>query len=90
MNWTRLVPQIFPILVTAVRTVERMNATGPQKRAAVIDTVMDALAIAEGVTGRDLADDARVRDTVGKLVDAYVAVENVVRDVKAKADAAKG
>lgn len=51
---------------------------GKQKQDAVAELVRQALMTTEGVTGRDLADDADVDKATRGVIDAVVALHNII------------
>ncbi len=52
---------------------------GPAKQQAVIDLVKNALVAAEGETDRDLLNDADVEAATRAVIDAVVALDNVIK-----------
>lgn len=56
---------------------------GPQKRLAAIDTVLKSVAVAEGVSKRDLVDDAAVAAATQQAIDAAHAHKVALADLTA-------
>lgn len=66
--------------VATIETVARLipQLRGKAKQDAVVELVKNALMTAEGLAGRDLADDADVEKATRGVVDAVVALQNII------------
>jgi hypothetical protein len=70
-------------VVPGVRVVEQIaklvkGLTGREKQDAVVELVKSTLAAAEGLTTTDLADDLDVEHATRAVIDAVVALHNVI------------
>jgi hypothetical protein len=82
--------KVFPYLTRAlillpgaISSAEQLGdalgrSSGADKKAAVLSTVQTELQAAEGIAGRDLANDAEVLAAAGAVIDAEVALHNLV------------
>ena len=88
MKWLQLGMKVFPYLVMAVQSVEKLAGAkkGKEKQDAAIDLIGTFLASLEGGLDKDLLDDGDVQIALRAAIDAYVALQNVI--VKARAAAA--
>lgn len=80
MNWS-LGFKILPYIISAVTAVETFatDIKGADKKAAALKLVATLLPAVEGASGgRVDLDDAKVSAAVGELIDAYVAVQNLL------------
>jgi len=79
VGWLVIAARIVPLVWTAVQAVERLvKGKGQEKQDAAVDLVGDLLATVEGAAGKDLLNDAAVVAAVRRLIDAVVAVQNVI------------
>ena len=70
---------ILPLIVQAINSAESLvSASGAEKKTHAMDLVGDGLQIAERSTGKDLLNDAAVRDATGAVMDAIVTLIKVV------------
>lgn len=78
--------KVFPLIISAVKAVERFNdgRKGKDKQDAAVQLVGDLLPAVEAGIGRDVIDDAKVQDAMRKVIDAVVALMNVISDASAK------
>lgn len=70
-------------IIPGVSTVEAIarqipGLKGKQKQDAVVELVRQTLATSEGFTGSDLADDADVEKATRGVIDAVVALHNII------------
>lgn len=85
MNWLTGVAKLIPLIVTAVGAVERLTSKkGKEKQDAAVTMIGDVLPLIEGAIGRDVVNEADVQTALRKVIDAVVALNNVVRDVVAR------
>lgn len=85
MTWITGVVKLFPLIISAVNAVERMSSKkGKDKQDDAIALVGDLTPLIESRIGRDVVDEAEVQSAIRKVIDAYVALQNVVRDVVAR------
>lgn len=76
---------LIPAIMSAVEAVEAFaRGKGKDKQNAAVDLVGKFLQLTEGAAGKDLLDDAEVQAAVRAAIDAIVAMENVIRDARAK------
>lgn len=92
MKWITGALKLFPLIVSAVSAVEKFGDAkkGKEKQDAAIDLVGDLAPILEAGVGRDVINEADVQSAIRKVIDAVVALQNVVRDVVARRAAAAG
>ncbi len=75
--------KIVGTVVPGVAAVEQIateivTLRGPAKQDAVVLLVRNALLAAEGITAKDLANDADVELATRRVIDAVVALQNVI------------
>jgi len=79
MGWVTLGMKLLPYIVEAVQWVEKFITTkGQYKQDAAVYLVKSVLGIAEIGTAKDLLDDDEVEAATRKVIDAVVALQNVV------------
>ncbi len=80
MNWLLIGAKLIPIIVGAVQAVEHFltGKHGKDKQDAAVDMVSAFLIAAEGMAGRDLLNDPAVREATRTVIDAIVAMQNVI------------
>ncbi len=85
--------QLIPLIVTAVKTVEKLFKKDPEadpieaskvKQDAAVELVGDLIPFIEGQISKDVVDDSKVQEAVRAVIDAIVALFNVVRDVQTR------
>jgi hypothetical protein len=79
----RIAARVGAVVFAQVPTLEKLSGvlegvSGPQKRALVLDLIRAELSTGDLATGRDLGTDPDVLDASGSLIDAYVALHNVI------------
>lgn len=85
MNWLSVGLKALPLILGAIGAVERfVKGKGREKQEAAIAMVQDMLAATEGVTGKELLEDASVAEAARKVVDAIVAFQNVIAKAQAQ------
>jgi hypothetical protein len=71
--------KILPFIVEAVSWVEKfVSRKGKAKQDAAIYLVKSIVGVSEAAHGRDLLDDDAVEDATRKVIDAVVALQNVI------------
>lgn len=80
MAWILLGMKIIPFIFGAITAVEHFftNIHGNDKKNAAMDMITTFLTATEGVAGKDLLNDNEVRIATGKVIDAIVALQNVI------------
>ena len=79
--------KVLPLVVNAITAAERLTeARGAEKKTYAMDLVSDGLSVAEAASGRNILDDAAVRDCTEKVIDAVVALFKVI-ETRERADA---
>ena len=79
MGWITLGMKLLPYIVEAVTWVEKfITEQGQRKQDAAVYMVKSILGIAESASARDLLDDDDVEAATRKVIDAVVALQNVV------------
>ena len=78
--------RMVPLVLGAVQAVEQLKSAkkGQAKQDAAVNMVRAALPLAEEIGGADLLDDAAVDAATRHVINAVVALENVVRDAQAR------
>ena len=75
----------IPVIISAVGAVERMSTKkGKDKQDEAILLVGELIPLVEGTIPREVVDEGAVQDAIRKVIDAFVALQNIVRDVIAK------
>lgn len=78
-KWTSKGLKLVPMVGEVVTLVEAIKGIkGRQKQDAAVDLVKLVLAASEEVVDRDVLDDAEVEDATRKVIDAVVALQNVI------------
>jgi hypothetical protein len=79
MNWLAFGMKLFPYIVEAVQWVEKfITQKGQYKQDAAVYMVKSILGVAEQGAERDLLDDEDVEQGTRKVIDAVVALQNVI------------
>tara|TARA_R110000824_G_scaffold27017_5_gene92273 strand:- start:1415 stop:1672 length:258 start_codon:yes stop_codon:yes gene_type:complete len=79
MGWITLGMKLLPYIVEAVGWVEKfVTRKGREKQDAAVYMVKSIVGVAEIADGRDLLDDEEVEDATRKVIDAVVALNNIV------------
>ena len=79
MGWLSLGLKLLPFIVEAVNWVEKfITAKGKYKQDAAVYMVRARLAGAEGGADRDLLTDDDVEAATRKVIDAVVALQNLI------------
>ena len=79
MGWVTLGMKLLPYIVEAVGWVEKfVTRKGREKQDAAVYMVKSIVGVAEIADGRDLLDDEDVEDATRKVIDAVVALNNIV------------
>tara|TARA_R110002020_G_scaffold2230_3_gene10415 strand:+ start:26266 stop:26523 length:258 start_codon:yes stop_codon:yes gene_type:complete len=79
MGWIALGMKLLPFIVEAVSWVEKfITAKGKYKQDAAVYMVKSILGVAESGANRDLLNDDEVEEATRKVIDAVVALNNIV------------
>lgn len=79
MQWVALGMKLLPFIVEAVQWVEKfITQKGKYKQDAAVYMVRSILGVAEQGTNKDLLDDDDVESATRKVIDAVVALQNVI------------
>ena len=82
MGWVNGALKLIPLVIAAVNAVERMSGKkGKEKQDEAISLVGELVPVIEASIGRDVVNEADVQAAIRKVIDAVVALQNVVRDV---------
>lgn len=78
--------RLFPYILTAVEAIEKLmkSGKGKEKQDAAADLAKTLLASIEGSLGKDLLNDADVDKAVRGVIDAIVALQNIVASKSVK------
>ena len=74
MNWTAFLLKLPMVIGGIVGIVERVKASGPDKKAAVMAALPESIALVDFAAGKDLLNDHAIAQLVSALVDAEAAV----------------
>ncbi len=74
MNFLAKLLRGFAFIPAIVHGIEALfgSRTGNEKKEAALSFVASALNMTEAITNRDIVDDARFRDGLGKIIDGVV------------------
>jgi len=79
MNWLATGARLLPFIVEAVSWVEKfITQKGQYKQDAAVYMVKSILGVAELGANKDLLDDEDVEEATRKVIDAVVALQNVI------------
>ena len=79
MRWFEMGMKLFPLIDEAVNWVEKfVKAKGKYKQDAAVYMVKATLGLVETGAGKDLLDDADVEKATREVIDAIVALNNLV------------
>ncbi len=80
MGWVLIGLKLLPLIWGAVQSVEHFLSEihGSAKQNAAIDMVSAFLIATEGAAGRDLLNDNDVREATKELINAVVALQNLI------------
>lgn len=76
--------RLMPVILAAIAMVEAISKgkSGPEKKAAALEAIRAGILTAESIIGRDLVDDATFMEIIGRVIDDYIAIANMVRDIR--------
>ena len=81
-QWLGIGSKVASVIIKLVRGAEGTDATGQEKRNAVLDAIVPAvqaaIPVAELAAGKDFLNDEKVVEAAGAYVDAYVALQNAI------------
>ena len=81
MGFLQSTLKILPFVVEAVQWVERfIRRKGKAKQDAALQMILSMLNIAESATEADLLSDSKVEIAARKVIDAVVALQNVIAE----------
>jgi len=82
-GWVSMGMKLLPYIVEAVRWVEKFITTkGQYKQDAAIYMVKSILGVAEVGADRDLLNDEAVEKATREVIDAVVALQNVIESAR--------
>jgi hypothetical protein len=85
MGWLSIGIKVLPYIVEAVQWVEKFITTrGKPKQDAAVEMIKKMLGLAEAGANRDLLDDDDVEAATRKVIDAVVALQNLIVQKKKK------
>ena len=80
MGFVQIGLKLLPYIVEAVQWVERFITTkGKYKQDAAVYMVKSILGVAERGVDRDILDDDEVESATRKVIDAVVALQNLIK-----------
>lgn len=78
-NWVDIGLRVVSVIGTLIQGVERVRkASGPEKRAAVLEAVAAGVPALEFALDKDFLNDPKVLEAAGNYIDAYVALQNAI------------
>jgi predicted amino acid dehydrogenase len=81
----QMVVRAIPVIVAAIGAVEKLSEKkGKEKQDAAVAIIGDLIPLIESTIPREIVDEGQVQDAIRKVIDAIVALQNVVRDVITK------
>lgn len=83
MNWIGFALKLPAVIGGIVGIVQKVKASGADKKAAVIAALPESIALAEFAAGRDLLNDPAVAELVSALIDAEAGVVKAREALKA-------
>jgi|TARA_R110000824_G_scaffold53800_2_gene148614 hypothetical protein len=83
MGWLSIGLKVLPYIVEAVSWVEKfITARGKPKQDAAVEMIKKMLGLAEAGTNKDLLNDDEVEAATRKVIDAVVALQNLITKKK--------
>lgn len=71
MNWAGLAMKLPGVILGAMHIAEQVAAAkGPEKKAAVMEALPDSVHLIEFAAGKDVLNDAAVKELVSAVIDA--------------------
>ena len=83
MSWVQFLIKLPVVIGGIVGIIEKVKASGPDKKAAVLDALPESVALAEFTLGRDLLNDPAIRPAIEAVVDAEAALLKARQALKA-------
>lgn len=85
LAWIRMGLKVVPLVMSAIGAIEKVaEKKGQAKQDAAVGLVSELLPAIESAISRDVVDDAKVQTGLRAVIDAVVALLNVIEDVKVK------
>jgi hypothetical protein len=85
MNWGKLATIVLSQAGTAINVVNKIKgAKGPEKKAAVLNSVIEGLVGVTVATDKDIMEDPEVVAAMSEFIDVYVKVQNAVAKATVK------
>ena len=81
MNWILIGMKLLPLVWGAIQSVEHFFSGqhhGAEKQQDAMDMISCLLIATEGAAGRDLLNDQAVREATKEVIDAVVALQNLI------------
>tara|TARA_Y100000310_G_scaffold331657_1_gene405646 strand:- start:498 stop:758 length:261 start_codon:yes stop_codon:yes gene_type:complete len=79
MGWIQLGVKLLPFIIDAVNWVEKfVSGKGKFKQDAAVYMIKAGLGVAEQAMNRDVLDDDEVEAATRKVIDAVVALQNLI------------
>jgi hypothetical protein len=79
MGWLTIGLKLFPLITEAIGWVEKfVTRKGRHKQDAAVYMVKSALGVVEAGFSRDILNDSQVEDATRKVIDAVVALQNII------------
>lgn len=89
MKWVAIGLKLLPFIVEAITWVERfIMKKGVEKQDAAVKMTLSMLGIAEEAMDKDIMDDGDVEKATRRVIDAVVALQNLLASKETDSDAA--
>lgn len=87
MRWVSIGLKLLPFIVEAINWVEKfITKKGVEKQDAAVKMTLSMLGIAEEVMDRDIMNDSDVEKATRRVIDAVVALQNLLASKKQHVD----
>tara|TARA_R100000656_G_scaffold46526_1_gene37947 strand:+ start:776 stop:1054 length:279 start_codon:yes stop_codon:yes gene_type:complete len=88
MKWVAIGLKLLPFIVEAITWVERfIMKKGVEKQDAAVKMTLSMLGIAEEAIDKDIMDDGDVEKATRRVIDAVVALQNLLASKETDSDA---
>ena len=89
MKWVSVGLKLLPFIVESINWVEKfIMRRGPEKQDAAVKMTLSMLGIAEEAMDKDIMDDGDVEKATRNVIDAVVALQNLLASKETDSDVA--
>tara|TARA_R110000744_G_scaffold29284_1_gene70052 strand:+ start:109 stop:384 length:276 start_codon:yes stop_codon:yes gene_type:complete len=79
MKWISIGFKLIPFIMESIKWVEKfVTKKGTDKQDAAVKMTLSMLGIAEEAMGKDILDDKNVQEAARRVIDAVVALQNLI------------